>query len=860
MILDRLLRVGESNTSKKLWKTVELINSVEHVYEGMSDTELQGQTQDFRDRLTRGDDTLDSLIPEAFATVREATRRVLGKRQYDVQLFGGLALHYGMVAEAATGSGKTIMAVAPAYLNALTGDGVHVVTTNDYLAATQQEQMGRVYSFLGVSSAVIVNSDDNTTRRAAYKADVTYGTNNEFGFDYLRDNMVFNLEDRVQRGHAYAIVDEVDSILIDEARTPLLISGAPSEQKPPVWFEVFAHIVRGMRRGEHYEVDEKKRTISILDAGFDVVEDYLGIQNMFAEAHSYLFGFLNNAVRAKELFRKNKDYIVHHNKTTNMGEVLIVDEHTGRTLPGRRFNDGLHQALEAKENVPVQPENVTKATITLQNYFRLYRKLSGMTGTAVTEAAELADTYNLTVVPVPDNKPNIRVDQPDEVYRDEADKYAAVVAEVKHRYERQQPVLVGTGSVAKSEYVSRLLDDAGVPHRVLNAKGSEDEALIVASAGRLGAVTVSTNMAGRGTDIILGGNPEVFVEHGLRSEGVHPDTCPDYQDRYEERLASVAEVMGAEGDEVRAVGGLCVIGTERHDARRIDNQLRGRAGRQGDPGVSKFFVSLRDDLVRRFGGRGVEFLAARIPQGETVGSKMLTRAVESAQYSVESSYREMRRNTVKYDDVLNRQRERFYADREKVLGFTPGEVCSMVAGFIEDTVSKFVEDTLSVEGDFWEDWDVPGLLVGLKNAVYSPSFGVRDLVEHFGVTSRVTVSMMVREFVDDAVDQWVRCFDDNPEHMGVVARNTVLRVLDEEWSEHLMGLDVLKEGIGLRALAQRDPLVEYQREAADFFVSMLEGVKSSVVRELLSPRVGQRGLSVDPAVVAAGADFLSRVG
>ena len=864
MIIDRILRAGEKTTTRRLWKLVETINSIEEIYQGMSDDDLKHQTTLFKERLNSGKDTLDTLAPEAFAVAREATRRVLGKRQYDVQLFGGLALHQGMIAEAATGSGKTIMAVAPAYLNALTGENVHVITTNDYLAATQQEQMGRVYGFLGVTSAVILNTDNNDARRAAYSADITYGTNNEFGFDYLRDNMTQSLGGKVQRGHAYAIVDEVDSILIDEARTPLLISGAPEKTDPPVWFSVFARLVDKMRAGEHYEVDEKKRTVSVQDPGFDLVEDYLGVGNMFGEKHSYLVGFLNNAVKAKELFTLNKDYIIRFNKDLGADEVLIVDEHTGRTLPGRRYNDGLHQALEAKENVPIQPENVTKATITLQNYFRMYTKLSGMTGTALTEAAELAETYQLVVVPVPDHKPNIRVDQPDEVYRDEDDKYSAVVREVKRRWERQQPVLVGTGSVAKSEHLSGLLDEAGVPHRVLNAKGSEDEALIVASAGRLGSVTVATNMAGRGTDIILGGNPEVFVEHRLRAEGIHPGSyAGDYQALYEERLGEIAPVMESEGEQVRGVGGLCVVGTERHESRRIDNQLRGRAGRQGDPGESKFFVSLGDELVRRFGGRSLDFLAARIPAGETVGSKMLTRAVESAQQSVEGVYRESRKNTVKYDDVLNRQRERFYTDRDRILEYSAGEVCGMVDGFIRDVVAGFVEDALGEWGVFWDDWDVPGLFRVVRGGLFRPSFTAAELEEHLGDTSRVTADVVVREFVEDAADQWGMFVESAGEvRAAEVGRGVVLRVMDDEWAEHLMSLDALKDGIGLRALAQRDPLVEYQREASDFFVSLMGVIKRNVVGEVLSRRVLGLGSSggVSLETVVAGRDFLARVG
>lgn len=858
MLIEKVLRAGEKTAAKKIWKQVEAINELEQIYEPMTDEELQAQTEEFRQRLADGDN-IDHLVPEAFAVVREATRRVLGKRQYDVQLFGGIALHQGMIAEAKTGSGKTIMALAPAYLNALTGENVHVVTTNDYLAATQQEQMGRVYSFLGLTSGVILNTMGPDARRENYAKDITYGTNNEFGFDYLRDNMVYSKEDKVQRGHHFVIVDEVDSILIDEARTPLIISGAPNGPQPTMWFEAFAHIAEKFINGEHYEADYRKQTISALDPAFDMVEDWFGINNMFDAKNSFLVGYLNNAIKAKELFRKDKDYIVTTNKDTGDLEVAIVDEHTGRVLAGRRYNDGLHQALEAKEKVTIQPENVTKATITLQNYFRLYSKLAGMTGTAMTEAAEFYSTYKLVVTPVPDNKPNIRIDQPDDVYRDEKDKFAAVVKETLARHKTGQPVLIGTASVKKSEHLSALLKAAGIPHQVLNAKGTESEALTIADAGKLGAVTVSTNMAGRGTDIILGGNPEVIVEHQLRLEGIHPDTDKELYDRlYQQRLEHQQQITDTEGDKVRETGGLYVIGTEKHDSRRIDNQLRGRAGRQGDPGESKFYVSLDDEIVRRFGAKTVGMLAQVIPEGETVGSKFLTRSVESAQRGVEGAYSEIRKNTLKYDDVLTRQRESFYHDREQILDYTDEDLESMIQKFITTTVTNTVEEILNPQGEFWEDWDVPELLKTLKSQVYEPTITEEDLTEHFGDTATVTVAQMVNEFVQDALAVW-------EERTGAsklvysVLRSVTLRVMDDEWSEHLMSLDMLKAGIGLRAYAQRDPLVEYQREAADFFNDLMGIIKNRVVLEMLGEGTRRVG-GVDPAVVAQGRDFLARVG
>src|SRR3954447_6855155 len=680
--MDKLLRFGEGKILRQLKHISEQVNSIEEDFLAMTDEELRGQTTEFRSRHERGE-TLESLLPEAFATVREASRRVLDKRHFDVQIMGGAALHMGNIAEMKTGEGKTLVATLPSYLNGITGRGVHVVTVNDYLAKRDSEWMGRIHHFLGLGVGAILSQMDPAERRTAYNADITYGTNNEFGFDYLRDNMALGLEDCVQRGHHFAIVDEVDSILVDEARTPLIISG-PAEDTHE-WYPQFAKMVGRLKRDVHYEVDEKKKTVAILESGIDVVEDQLGIDNLYESANTPLISYLNNAIKAQELFKLDRDYVVLD------GEVLIVDEHTGRTLVGRRYNEGLHQAIEAKEKVEIRDEYQTLATITLQNFFRMYEKLAGMTGTALTEASEFQKIYGLGVVPIPTNKPMIREDQRDLIYRTEEAKFEAIVKDVADRHEKGQPVLIGTASVAKSEILSGLLKQAGVKHEVLNAKQHEREAAIVAMAGRKGAVTVATNMAGRGTDIILGGNPEFQADHKLREQGIDPVEHPDeYEVRYPEVLHSFEEQASAEHTEVVEAGGLSVVGSERHESRRIDNQLRGRSGPQGDPGESRFYLSLGDDLMRLFKSDIVEWVlqALKMPDDQPIENKRVSASIASAQAQVESQNFEIRKNILKYDDVMNRQRHAVYGDRRKVL--EGADVESRLRSTVDTVVEQYV--------------------------------------------------------------------------------------------------------------------------------------------------------------------------
>ena len=698
-ILDRILRAGEGRTLKRLQKIAVEINTGETVIAALTDEQLRAKTEEFRNRFNDGE-TLDDLLPEAFAVVREAAKRTLGQRHYDVQMMGGAALHSGNIAEMRTGEGKTLVATLPAYLNALPGLGVHIVTTNDYLAERDSEWMGRIHRFLGLKVGVILASMSPSERREQYAADITYGTNNEFGFDYLRDNMAWSLEDCVQRKHNYAIVDEVDSILIDEARTPLIISG-PAD-KATKWYVEFANIVTRLSRETHYEVDEKKRTVGILESGVTKVEEFLRIENLYESVNTPMIGYLNNAIRAKELFKRDKDYVVMN------GELLIVDEHTGRMLSGRRYSEGLHQALEAKEKVEIKDENQTLATITLQNYFRLYEKISGMTGTAMTEASEFIQIYKLGVIPIPTNRDMQRLDQADLVYKTEAAKFEAVASDILERHRKGQPVLVGTVSVEKSELLSLTLRKKGIPHEVLNAKQHEREAAVIARAGTLGAVTVATNMAGRGTDIMLGGNPEFMADFELQRQGISPvDNANQYENLWPNEIAKQKSAVAKEHEEVVALGGLYVLGTERHESRRIDNQLRGRSGRQGDPGESRFYLSLQDELMRRFNSAMVErFLtAAGIPEDQPIESKMVSNAIRSAQTQVESQNFEMRKNVLKYDDVMNRQREVVYGERREVL--EGADINEQVSEFIDDTISAYVNSATG-EG-FPEDWDLDTL-------------------------------------------------------------------------------------------------------------------------------------------------------
>ncbi len=826
-ILDKILRAGEGRALKQLEKLVVLVNEQESRFASMSDQELRGMTEQFKKRYADGE-YLDDLLPEAFAVVREASKRTLGQRHYDVQLMGGAALHRGNIAEMRTGEGKTLVATLPSYLNALTGLGVHIVTTNDYLAERDSEWMGRIHRFLGLKVGVILASMTPQERREQYGADITYGTNNEFGFDYLRDNMAWSLNDCVQRGHNFAIVDEVDSILIDEARTPLIISG-PAD-KATKWYVEFANVASRLNRGEHYEVDEKKRTVGIVDAGVAKVEELLKIENLYESVNTPLIGYLNNALKAKELFKRDKDYVIMS------GELLIVDEHTGRVLAGRRYSEGLHQALEAKEKVEIRDENQTLATITLQNYFRMYDKLSGMTGTAMTEAAEFMQIYKLGVIPIPTNKTMQRIDQSDLIYKTEVAKYEAVANDITERHRKGQPVLVGTVSVEKSEYLSQVLRRRGVPHEVLNAKQHEREAAIIARAGTIGAVTVATNMAGRGTDIMLGGNPEFMADFELQRDGISPvENSEEYERRWPEVLNKQKESVSQEHEKVVALGGLYVLGTERHESRRIDNQLRGRSGRQGDPGESRFYLSLQDDLMRRFNSGLVErFLtAAGIPEDTPIESKMVTNAIKSAQTQVESQNFEMRKNVLKYDDVMNRQREVIYAERREVL--EGADIKEQVAKFTEDTIRGYVM-AATAEG-YPEEWDLEKLWTVLK-AIYPISFTVQELESEVGGRTGLDQEFLVYKITEDIF----KAYEEREKNLGSevlreLERKILLSVLDRKWREHLYEMDYLQEGIGLRAMAQRDPLVEYQKEGYDLFSAMIEAMKEEVVGFLFNVEV-----------------------
>ena len=822
--LEKILRTGDKRVLRQLEAYTKAVNSLEDSFASMTDEELRAETDKFRERVKDGE-SLDILLPEAFAVVREASKRTLGKRHYDVQLMGGAALHLGNIAEMKTGEGKTLVATLPAYLNALSGKGVHIVTVNDYLAEYQANLMGRVFRFLGMECGVILSSMEPDERRKQYAADITYGTNNEFGFDYLRDNMAWTVEEQVQRGHNFAIIDEVDSILIDEARTPLIISG-PAAGEANRWYAEFARIAATLlKRGEDYEVDEKKRTVGILESGIDKVEDHLGVKNLYESKNTPLIGFLNNSIKAKELFTNNKDYVVID------GEVLIVDEHTGRILPGRRYNDGIHQAIEAKEGVEIKPENQTMATVTLQNYFRMYDKLSGMTGTAETEAAEFMNTYELGVVPIPTNKGVQRIDNPDKVYRDEIAKFKAVVKDIKERHEKGQPILVGTASVENSEYLSRQLAKEGVRHEVLNAKNNEREAAIVAQAGRKGAVTVATNMAGRGTDIMLGGNPEFEAVEKMRELGLDPNTNSEaYEARWPEVLKECEDAAAEEHEEVTKLGGLYVLGTERHESRRIDNQLRGRSGRQGDPGESRFYLSLTDELMRLFNTGMATRLMAAAPEDSALDSKIVSRAIATAQSNVEGRNAEQRKNVLKYDDVLNRQREAIYKDRGRILH--GDDLKEQISGFVDEVLTTII-DARVAEGHA-EDWDFDELWSALKQ-VYPISITVDDLAEDAGDRTKITRDQIVKEVLADAhliYDEREKSVGE--ESMREIERRVMLSVIGERWPEHLYEMEYLKEGIGLRAMAQRDPLVEYQREGYDMYQSMLGAVREETVTYLFN--------------------------
>ncbi|MWV59548.1 preprotein translocase subunit SecA [Rathayibacter sp. VKM Ac-2754] len=841
-VLEKVLRVGEGRVIRRLENYAKAVNALEEDFTHLSDEELKNETVELRERYSNGE-SLDDLLPEAFAAVREASRRTLGLRHFDVQLMGGAALHLGNIAEMKTGEGKTLVATLPAYLNAIASRGVHIVTVNDFLASYQSELMGRVFRALGMTTGVILSGQTPQQRREQYAADITYGTNNEFGFDYLRDNMAWQAQDMVQRGHFYAVVDEVDSILIDEARTPLIISG-PASGEANRWFSEFASLAKRLIEGEDFEVDEKKRTIGVLEPGIEKVEDYLGIENLYESANTPLISFLNNAIKARALFKKDKDYVVLN------GEVLIVDEHTGRILAGRRYNEGIHQAIEAKEGVQVKAENQTLATVTLQNYFRLYSKLSGMTGTAETEAAEFMATYKLGVVSIPTNRKMQRLDNPDLVYKNEQVKFEQVVEDIVERHAAGQPVLVGTTSVEKSEYLSRLLAKKGVRHEVLNAKNHAREAAIVAQAGRLGAVTVATNMAGRGTDIMLGGNAEFLAVTEMAGKGLSPSETPEeYEAAWDGVFAEVKAKVAEEAEKVQAAGGLYVLGTERHESRRIDNQLRGRSGRQGDPGESRFYLSLTDDLMRLFNSGAAEALMGRgnVPDDIAIESKVVSRAIRSAQSQVEARNAEIRKNVLKYDDVLNRQREAIYSDRRHIL--EGDDLHERTQKFLVDVIDEILEvHTGTGNGD---DWDFDALWTELKT-LYPISLTIDEVVQEAGSRGRINKEFMRREILSDAKIAYER----REEQLGSPAmreleRRVVLSVIDRRWRDHLYEMDYLKDGIGLRAMAQRDPLVEYQREGFALFQQMMGQIREETVGFLFNLEVEVTQKQGEVAGVAA---------
>jgi preprotein translocase subunit SecA len=814
-VLERVLRLGEGRTLRKLSSLATSVNHLEDVFSQLSDDELRGETEELRVRYGAGE-SLDDLLPEAFAAVREASKRTLGLRHFDVQLMGGGALHLGNIAEMKTGEGKTLVATLAAYLNAIPARGVHIVTVNDYLARYQSDLMGRIFRALGMTTGCILSGQSPDERRLQYQADITYGTNNEFGFDYLRDNMALQKSDLVQRGHFFAIVDEVDSILIDEARTPLIISG-PASGEANRWFGEFARIADRLKLDEDYEVDIKKRTVGVLEPGIEKVEDYLGIGNLYESANTPLISFLNNALKANALFKRDKDYVVMN------GEVLIVDEHTGRILAGRRYNEGIHQAIEAKEGVEIKAENQTLATITLQNYFRLYRKIAGMTGTAETEASEFMGTYKLGVVPIPTNKPMVRIDQPDLIYLDEEAKYRQVVYDIVARHKNGQPVLVGTTSVEKSERLSGMLAKRGIRHEVLNAKNHAREATIIAQAGRLGAVTVATNMAGRGTDIMLGGNAEFMAVAEMASKGFDATEKPEeYEAAWDAIYQAMVAAVEDDAKTVREQGGLYVLGTERHESRRIDNQLRGRSGRQGDPGESRFYLSLQDDLMRMFNAGAAEALMARSSVDEedlAIESRVVSRAIQSAQSQVEARNAEIRKNVLKYDDVLNRQRQAIYSDRRHIL--EGDDIAAQVRQFVDDTLTSVINEHTSTGNPSEWDWDA--LWTELKT-LYPIGLTIDEVIAELGMN--MDSPDLLREVQSDAAVAYERREKElSPATMRELERRVVLSVIDRRWRDHLYEMDYLKDGIGLRAMAQRDPLVEYQREGFAMFGSMMGQIK-----------------------------------
>ncbi len=821
-LFSKILSAGEGKEIKAFRNRVGEVNYLEDEISQLSDEELREKTIEFRERYADGE-SLEELLPEAFAVVREASVRTLGLRHFDVQLIGGMVLNEGQIAEMKTGEGKTLVSTLAGYLNAIPGEGVHIVTVNDYLAKRDSEWMGQVYEFLGMSVGLIQNGTKTAARKAAYDADVTYGTNAEFGFDYLRDNMVVNPDSRVQRGHAFAIVDEVDSILIDEARTPLIISGAGSQSTDT--YRKFANAVKHLSKDVDFEMDEAKRTIATTDSGLQHVESLLGIEDIYSDISGQLSNHLQQALKAQFLFHRDKDYIVQN------GEVKIVDEFTGRIMEGRRYSEGLHQAIEAKEGVLVRAENQTMATITLQNYFRLYDKLSGMTGTAKTEDAEFRDIYKLPVEVIPSNRPVIREELPDLVYRTVDAKFNAVADDVVERHARQQPCLVGTISIESSERLSSLLSKRGIKHSVLNAKFHEQEANIVAQAGRAGAVTIATNMAGRGTDILLGGNPEYLARDILAQRGIEEDDITDEQ--WEAALAEAREICAEEARIVRDAGGLAVIGTERHESRRIDNQLRGRSGRQGDPGSSQFYLSLEDDLMRLFGGDRMDRISGLMQRTEIdddmpIQAKMVTKGIESAQRQVEAMHFSSRKHVLEYDDVMDKQRKTIYAERNDILdGKSYAErVPELIVGAVEDAVLEYCPGH-----DVYEDWDIEGL-----NAWFKELTGIEFDLDEFD--HREETSRMVDVVSEKVLDIYEHKKDQIPEDVFDQVQNQVmLRVIDTRWMSHLSEMDYLRAGIGLRAVGQRDPLVEYKEEAYSAFSALVAAIYEDFIRTVLRLQV-----------------------
>jgi preprotein translocase subunit SecA len=823
-MIDRFAGLGEGRKLKNLDSIARLVNTYEPETEDLSDDELRAKTAEFRERHANGE-SLDDMLPEAFSVVREGALRTIGQRHFDVQLMGGAALHQGNIAEMKTGEGKTLVSTLPGYLNAIADGGVHIVTVNDYLAKRDSEWMGGIYRFLGMNVGLIQSSMEPAQRRPAYGADITYGTNNEFGFDYLRDNMAMRIDECVQRGYHYAIVDEVDSILIDEARTPLIISGMVQDSAK--WYQTFARVAPRLVRDEDYEVEESKYQVAITEAGVAKVENILGIENLYEHVNTPLVHHLQNSLRAKELYKRDVAYVVQQ------GEVRIVDEFTGRVLEGRRYSEGLHQAIEAKEGVRIKEENQTLATITIQNYFKMYDKLAGMTGTAKTQLTEFEETYKISVVEIPTNRPNVRADEQDLIYKSEEAKWNAVVEDLRGRHENGQPVLVGTVSIEKSELLSTLMNRGGIEHSVLNAKNHEKEAVIVAQAGRRGSVTVATNMAGRGVDILLGGNPEYLARNEMAARDWDNDAYllfemddterAAYDAEYEPILQKFKAQTDAEHDEVVGLGGLYVLGTERHESRRIDNQLRGRSGRQGDPGESRFYLSLADDLMRMFASDRVSSIMERLkwPDDEAIQAKMVTRAVENAQKQIEELNYERRKNVLKYDDVMNAQREAIYGQRREIL--EGRDVKDKALEMIEETVGGTVE-TQCPPNTFQEDWDLDALLTSLLE-IY-PVGAARERIEEAD-----NLPELEALFVEDAIESYeAKEVSVSSETMRELERVVLLNISDTKWREHLYEMDYLQEGIHLRSYAQQDPLTEYRREAYDMFAELKGSIREDFVR------------------------------